>query len=79
MDNELSHSVTACLPEDAKRVAHRDMAILFARHMGLSDQKRGQMPFDTEESHPELPFAMTLRSKHLAEYYPRVERVKRSL
>jgi len=70
VDNQLSHSVSPVHLDDPKRGAHRDMAVLFTRRMAKAGGGFSAEPFDSELGHDKLPFAMGLKSRHLAEHYP---------
>ena len=70
IDTDVAHAVSDIQASDKNSPAHRDMLVLFTRHM----RKRIENDFlskhfDSETSHRELPFAMSLKSKHLTEYY----------
>jgi len=76
VDNELQHYVTPIQPLDKEKVAHRDIIAFHARHMAYPEGSYSAAPFDTEEPHPELPFAMSLRSKYATKYYPEFDRLR---
>ena len=72
LDSEVSHAVSSVYAKDKSAPAHRDMMVLFTRRLrkrGLNNYLAEQ--FDSETSHQELPFAMSLKSKYLSKYYPK--------
>lgn len=66
VDNEVSHSVSAVYQADEQGPAVRDMGVFFTRRMAMRGGGFSAEPFDTEEQHEKLPFAMSLRSPFLA-------------
>merc|ERR1712151_836989 len=65
-DNEQSHSVGALYMKDPEKIAVRDMGVFFTRKFAKKGGGFSAEPYDTEEQHERLPFAMSLRSPHLA-------------
>ena len=70
IDTDVAHAVSDIDASDKNLPAHRDMMVLFTRRM----RKRIENDFlsehfDSETSHHELPFTMSLKSKHLTKYY----------
>ena len=70
IDTDVAHAVSDIQASDKDSPAHRDMLVLFTRHMRKRvDNDFLSQHFDSETSHHELPFAMSLKLKHLSKNY----------
>lgn len=70
VDNEMSHSVSPLFQDDPTSPATRDMAVIFTRRMAKRGGGFSAEPFDSETGHATLPFAMGIKSRHVADHYP---------
>ena len=70
VDNELRHAVSPLHMTDPNDVAYRDIIVVFSRRMAPNNSKFISAGFDSVKSHPILPSAFGLKSKHLMDFYP---------
>ena len=70
VDNEQKHVVTALRQINPQKSSHRDMCVFFTRRMADPLGEHSAAGFDSEKPHSILPFATTLKSKHLVSHYP---------
>ena len=69
MDTAISHVVSPIFPEDASKVAHRDIFLSITRRLAKIGGTASTALIDKEDPHPTLPLAFALKSKHLVKFY----------